>query len=64
MGGIFNIIVGLVFVAGGLSGKLSFRFLGSGSEPVVVAVGGALVAWGAYRLYRSRRGRGGERPTG
>jgi hypothetical protein len=49
-----NILIGLVFVIGGLSGKLALK--GTGSGPALAAVGGALILWGFFQLSRNRQG--------
>ena len=48
----WNIVIGLVFVVGGLSGKLAMR--GTESSGALAAVGGALMVWGIVQLIRSR----------
>jgi hypothetical protein len=48
MRGIINIILGLVFVVGGLSGNLSLR--GTHSGPALAAVGVVLIGLGIFRL--------------
>ncbi|HPF38828.1 MAG TPA: hypothetical protein P5081_18510 [Phycisphaerae bacterium] len=50
MRGIGNIIIGLVFVIGGLSGKLALR--GTESGPAIAVVGGLLIALGVYRMLK------------
>ncbi len=52
IGGILNIIIGLVFIVGGLSGK--FALIGTNSGTFLAMAGGALVIWGVYRLKRAR----------
>jgi hypothetical protein len=52
MGGIVNIIIGLVFIVGGLSGQLSLR--GTQSGPLLAVVGVGLVGLGIYRLAKKR----------
>jgi hypothetical protein len=49
----FNIIIGIIFIVGGLSGKLSL--IGTSSSPAIVVVGAGLVAWGIYQVLQSRR---------
>ena len=51
----WNIIIGIVFVIGGLSGKLVLR--GTNSSPALIAVGGVLIVWGLVQMGK-RRGRG------
>ena len=48
----WNIVIGLVFVVGGLSGKLAMR--GTESGGALAAVGGALIVWGIVQMIRSR----------
>ena len=50
MRGIINIIIGAVFIIGGLSGKMVFR--GTSSSGAIVAVGAVLVVLGLVRLSR------------
>jgi len=56
IGGIINIIVGLVCVGLGLSGKLVL--IGTQSSIPLVAIGAAVAGYGVYRIVRERRGRG------
>ena len=51
IGGILNIIIGLVFIVGGLSGKLAL--MGTNNGTFLAIAGGALVIWGVYRLKRA-----------
>jgi hypothetical protein len=51
MRGIINIIIGVVFIIGGLSGKLVL--LGTQSGMGLAAVGGGLILLGLYRMSRS-----------
>jgi hypothetical protein len=55
IGGIINIIVGLLCVGLGLSGK--FVLIGTQSSIPLVAVGSAVAAYGVFRIIRERRGR-------
>ncbi len=48
----YNIIIGGIFIAGGLSGKLAL--LGTNSSGALAAVGAGLVVWGIVQLKRSR----------
>ncbi len=50
MRGVLNIIIGLVFVVGGLSGNLAFRGTQSGGLLAVVGVG--LIGLGVYRMVK------------
>ncbi|MCW5681600.1 MAG: hypothetical protein KF794_07590 [Xanthobacteraceae bacterium] len=52
-GAIINIVIGLVFVVGGLSGQLALR--GTNSGPLLAAVGGLLLAFGIYRAVKLSR---------
>ena len=52
IGGILNIIIGLVFIAGGLSGKLAI--IGTNNGAFLAIAGGVLIIWGVYRLKRAR----------
>jgi hypothetical protein len=51
MRGLFNIVIGGIFVVGGLSGKLVL--IGTHNGPALAAVGGVLVLVGLYRLTRA-----------
>lgn len=48
----WNIIIGLVFLIGGLSGKLVIR--GTESSSAAAIVGGALLVWGIVQVVRAR----------
>jgi hypothetical protein len=50
MRGIVNILIGGVFIVGGLSGKMVMR--GTESGPALAVIGGVLVLVGLYRLSR------------
>ncbi len=50
MRGVLNIIIGLVFVVGGLSGKLAFR--GTQSGGLLAVVGAGLIGLGVYRMVK------------
>jgi len=50
MRGLFNIVIGVVFIVGGLTGNMSLR--GTHSGPALAAVGGVLVLVGLFRLLR------------
>mgnify|MGYP006971774057 CR=1 FL=1 len=52
MRGIINVIVGLVLVAGGLSGKMVL--LGTNSSVLLAIIGGAIAALGVYGLVKGR----------
>ncbi len=51
--GIANIVIGGIFVAGGLSGHLAL--IGTGSGTALAVVGGILVAFGVYRMVKSKK---------
>lgn len=48
----WNIIIGLVMIIGGASGKLALR--GTNSTGALVAIGVALLGWGIFQVVRSR----------
>lgn len=48
-----NILFGIVFIVGGLSGKLALR--GTESGPALAAVGMGLLIWGAVQVVRGRQ---------
>jgi hypothetical protein len=50
--GIINVIIGLLLVAGGLSGK--FVLLGTNSGVLLAVFGGAIAGLGIYRLVKDR----------
>ncbi len=52
MRGLVNVIIGLVFIVGGLSGKLAMR--GTQSGVALAAIGGVLLLLGIYRMATSR----------
>ncbi len=52
MGGVFNIIVGLLMVAAGLSGK--FSLIGTDNSGLLAAVGAGVAGYGIYRTVRDR----------
>jgi hypothetical protein len=52
MRGVFNIVIGVVFIAGGLSGRLAL--IGTNSGPALAVVGAGLVIWGIVRIAGSR----------
>lgn len=51
MRGISNIIIGGVFIVGGLTGKLAL--IGTHSGIALAVVGGVLVALGIFRMVRA-----------
>lgn len=48
----YNIVIGGIFIVGGLSGELAL--LGTNSGGALAAVGAGLVVWGIVQLKRSR----------
>lgn len=48
----WNIIIGLVMIIGGASGKLALR--GTNSTAALIAIGVALLGWGVFQVVRSR----------
>ena len=50
----WNIIMGIAFIIGGLSGKVGLIFTNSGEALAVVGVG--LVIWGIVQVVQERRG--------
>jgi hypothetical protein len=52
MRGIVNIIIGVIFIIGGLTGKLAL--IGTSSGPALAVVGVILVIVGIMRFLRSR----------
>ncbi|HEY3963518.1 MAG TPA: hypothetical protein VGM05_03110 [Planctomycetaceae bacterium] len=53
----WNIVIGIVFIVGGLSGKLALR--GTESGPALAVLGGVLVIWGGVQMIRGRNKSGG-----
>ena len=49
----WNIIIGIVFVIGGLTGKLAL--IGTNSGPLLAALGAGLIVWGGVQMVRARR---------
>ena len=52
---VFNIVVGLIFLIGGLMGEL--RLIGTGSTTAMAVVGGVILGIGLFQLVRHLRGR-------
>jgi hypothetical protein len=50
MRGIVSIIIGLVFIVGGLTGQLALR--GTESGPLLALVGVGLIGLGIYRIVK------------
>ncbi|MGC3959459.1 MAG: hypothetical protein QM813_16385 [Verrucomicrobiota bacterium] len=48
----WSIIIGLVMIIGGASGKLALR--GTNSTAGLVVIGVALLVWGIFQVVRSR----------
>jgi hypothetical protein len=48
-----SIIIGLVMLIGGLSGKLALK--GTESGGALAVLGGVLIAWGVFRLVTAKR---------
>lgn len=53
--GIFNLVVGLAFVVGGLTKKLTL--LGTNSWEGLAGLGAVIAGLGAYQIYKARSGR-------
>lgn len=51
----FNIIVGTLFLIGGLSRK--FALIGFNSPDLLAAIGAVMIAWGISQVRRDRRAR-------
>ena len=52
-GGIMgNVLFGIIFIVGGLSGNLALR--GTNSGPALAAVGAGLLIWGIVQVFKSR----------
>jgi|GEM_PF-1080229 len=56
MPGLFNIIIGIVFVIGGATGKMAL--IGTNSPTALAVVGGGIFLWGVKQLVDSRKGGG------
>jgi hypothetical protein len=50
----FDIIIGIVFIIGGLSGKLAL--IGTNNGPALAALGAGLVVWGIVKMRRAKSG--------
>lgn len=48
----WNIVIGVVFIIGGLSGQLALR--GTNSSLALTAIGAGLVIWGVVQVARKR----------
>jgi hypothetical protein len=53
----WNIIIGIAFIVGGLSGKLALR--GTQSGEALAVLGAVLVIWGGVQIIRKRGQSGG-----
>jgi hypothetical protein len=51
---IFQVVIGLVMLIGGLTGKLALRH--TGSTAWMAVIGGGLTLYGVYRVIVVRRG--------
>jgi hypothetical protein len=51
-GNMINIIIGIVFIIGGLSGRMAL--IGTNSGGLLAAVGAAMVVWGIVQVVRAR----------
>ena len=49
----WNLILGIIFIIGGLSGKLAL--IGTNSGGALAVVGFGLAGWGAYQLAKKKR---------
>lgn len=52
--GFFNLVIGGLAIAGGLSGR--FSLLGTDSPTLLLVAGGAVSAYGVFQIIRARRG--------
>lgn len=52
MRGIWDIIIGIVFIIGGLSGYLAL--IGTNSGGLLAVLGVGLVVWGVYKMTKSQ----------
>jgi hypothetical protein len=53
MRGIGNIVIGIIFIVGGLSGKLAL--IGTNSGVALAAVGCILIGIGIFRIVKSKK---------
>lgn len=51
----WNIIIGAIFLIGGLSGRIAIR--GTDSTVGAAVLGGGLIAWGVYQMIRQSQNR-------
>ena len=47
----WNLIIGIILIILGLSGR--FAFIGTGSPQLLVVIGIAIAGWGAFQVYRA-----------
>ena len=45
----WNIIIGVLFLIGGLSGQMALR--GTGSSGALAVIGGLMIAWGVFKTF-------------
>lgn len=50
-----SIVIGIIFIVGGLSGRLAL--IGTNSGEALAAVGAALVGWGIVKMVRAKKAR-------
>ncbi|MEW5850629.1 MAG: hypothetical protein AB2A00_17720 [Myxococcota bacterium] len=51
--GVWNLVLGVVFIVGGASGRMVL--IGTHSSEALLVAGVAMAGWGAYQMYRARR---------
>ena len=56
----FKIIIGIIMVVGGLSGKLVL--VGTHSGAALAVLGAVLIVWGIVRIVRQKQGQSGGNP--
>ena len=49
----WNILIGIVFIVGGLSGKLAL--IGTNNGEALAALGAGLLIWGVVQLVRAKK---------
>ncbi len=49
----WNIIIGIIFVIGGLTGELAL--IGTNSSTAITVVGAAMIVWGLVQVVRGRQ---------
>ena len=49
----WNIVIGIVFIVGGLSGKLAL--IGTNSGEALAALGAGLLVWGVVQMVRAKK---------